>query len=75
MKLIPRSHFDNLRLNDDYAYDVNSSGGKRVVKIYVDDILIAKSVSRATTRKTKKQYFGVKGYQQYLRSKEKDQAA
>jgi hypothetical protein len=66
MKLIPRSHFNNLRLNDDHLYDTDKSSGKQVVKIYVGEKLIAKSITLATARKTKKRYFGVKGYQQYL---------
>jgi hypothetical protein len=70
LKLIPRTHFDDLRLNDDHLYDTNKSGGKLVVKIYVDEKLIAKSVAVATARKTKKRYFGVKGYEQYLTEKQ-----
>jgi hypothetical protein len=72
MKLIPRSHFDDLRLNDDHLYDTDKSGGKQVVKIYVGEKLIAKLITLATARKTKKRYFGVKGYQQYLSAGFKD---
>lgn len=71
MKLIPKSHFDNLRLNDAHEYDSNESGGKRVVKVYAQDRLIAKAVTRETVGKTKKQYFGVNGYDLHLNGEKK----
>ncbi|QBG37652.1 hypothetical protein EMK97_18920 [Litorilituus sediminis] len=62
MKLIMKTEFDNLRLNEQHSYETDSNGDKQVVKIYCNDLLIAKKV------KLKKsiRYFGVKGYQNYL---------
>lgn len=62
MKLIMRSEFDNLRLNPNHQYAVDSNGDKQVVKIYCDSELIAKKI------KLKKsiRYFAVKNYQQFL---------
>ena len=62
MKLIMKSEFDNLRLNDKHSYESDSNGDKQVVKIYADGLLIAKKV----TQKKSVRYFGIKGYQQYL---------
>ncbi|WP_342774617.1 hypothetical protein [Litorilituus sediminis] len=57
-----KTEFDNLRLNEQHSYETDSNGDKQVVKIYCNDLLIAKKV------KLKKsiRYFGVKGYQNYL---------
>jgi hypothetical protein len=66
MKLIPRSHFDDLRLNDNHEYDVDRCSGKRTVRIYADGKLIAKFLTKKSSGKTIKQYFAVKGYEQYL---------
>lgn len=62
MKLIMKTEFDNLRLNNKHSFETDSNGDKQVVKIYCDDLLIAKKV------KLKKsiRFFGIKGYQQYL---------
>jgi hypothetical protein len=57
-----RSEFDNLRLNSKHLYDVDNNGEKQVVKIYCDDILIAKRVKH----KKSIRYFGVANYKQYL---------
>lgn len=62
MKLIMRSEFDNLRLNDDLQYDVNNNGDKQVVKIYEDDKLIAKRVKQ----KKSIRYFAITEYKEYL---------
>ncbi|NMP16933.1 MULTISPECIES: hypothetical protein [unclassified Thalassotalea] len=62
MKLIMRTEFDDLRLNENHAYDVDSNGDKQIVKIYCDEKLIAKKV----TQKKSIRYFGVKEYQDYL---------
>ena len=62
MKLIMRSEFDNLRLNDNHTYDTDSNGDKQVVKIYCGDTLIAKRVKH----KKSIRYFGISGYQNYL---------
>ena len=57
-----KTEFDNLRENDNHSYDTDSNGDKQVVKIYCDELLIAKKV------KLKKsiRYFGIKNYQQYI---------
>jgi hypothetical protein len=68
MKLIPKSQFDNLRVNDAHEYDINECGGKRVVKIYARGRLIAKSVKSKSTHSTKLQYFAVKGYDVHLQA-------
>ena len=62
MKLIMRSEFDNLRLNQAHSYEVDKNGDKQVVKIYCDDLLIAKKV----TVKKSIRYFGVKNYKNFL---------
>ncbi|MDO6428774.1 hypothetical protein Q4489_17330 [Thalassotalea sp. 1_MG-2023] len=57
-----KTEFDNLRLNSQHQYDTDSNGDKQVVKIYCDDVLIAKQV------KVKKsiRYFAVKNYRDFL---------
>ncbi|KGJ98074.1 hypothetical protein [Thalassotalea sp. ND16A] len=62
MKLIMRTEFDNLRLNDSHAFATDSNGDKQVVKIYCGEKLIAKK----TTVKKSIRYFGVKEYKDYL---------
>jgi len=62
MKLIMRSEFDNLRLNDNHSYETDTNGDKQIVKIYCQDILIAKRVKH----KKSIRYFGVSNYKQYL---------
>lgn len=57
-----RTEFDNLRLNDKYAYQTDANGDKQVVKIYWQEKLIAKKV----THKKSIRYFGVKEYKDYL---------
>ena len=69
MKLIPSSDFKSLQLDNKNSYNVNASGGKRVVKIYRDDALIAKSIKTKTRHKTGIRYFAIKGYEQYLDGK------
>lgn len=62
LKLIMKSEFDNLRLNNNHQYDVDNNGDKQTVKIYCNDLLIAKKL------KIKKsiRYFGADGYKKYL---------
>lgn len=62
MKLIMRSEFDNLRLNQAHLFETDQNGDKQIVKIYCGDVLIAKKV------KVKKsiRYFGVKNYKDFL---------
>jgi len=62
MKLIMKTDFDNLRLNDNHTFETDSNGDKQVVKIYCDGLLIAKKV------KLKKsiRFFGINDYQVYL---------
>lgn len=62
MKLIMKTEFDNIRNNDNHNYDSDSNGDKQVVRIYCDELLIAKKV------KLKKsiRYFGINNYQEYL---------
>jgi len=62
MKLIMRSVFDNLRLNDQHHYDSDRCGDTEVVRIYRDDKLIAKK----KRQKKKVQYFGIKGCEEFL---------
>ncbi|MEW6995661.1 hypothetical protein AADZ84_15505 [Colwelliaceae bacterium MEBiC 14330] len=62
MKLIMKTEFDNLRLNDNHNYETDSNGDKQVVKIYKGEALIAKKVKQHKSIR----YFGVSGYQQYL---------
>ena len=62
MKLIMKTEFDNLRVNQNYSYDTDTNSDKQVVKIYCNELLIAKKI------KLKKsiRYFAIQGYQQYL---------
>ena len=62
MKLIMKTEFDNLRLNNNHSYEVDSNGDKQTVRIYYDEILIAKKV----TQKKSVRYFGVKNYKTFL---------
>ena len=67
MKLIMKTEFDNLRLNNNHSYETDSNGDKQVVKIYCNNLLIAKKL------KVKKsiRYFGITNYQQYLLPEDK----
>lgn len=62
MKLIMKTEFDNLRVNQNHSYDTDTNSDKQVVKIYCNELLIAKKI------KLKKsiRYFAIQGYQQYL---------
>ncbi len=62
MKLIMKTEFDNLRNNDNHCYDTDSNGDKQVVRIYCDELLIAKKL----TQKKSVRYFGINDYQKYL---------
>jgi hypothetical protein len=62
MKLIMKTEFDNLRLNDDHDYETDSNGDKQIVKIYCGEILIAKKIKQHKSIR----FFGVAGYEQYL---------
>ena len=62
MKLIMRTEFDNLRNNPAHQYDVDKNGDKQVVKIYVNELLIAKKV----TLKKSIRYFGAPNYKDFL---------
>ncbi len=62
MKLIMRTEFDNLRLNNDYQFDTDTNGDKQVVKVYCNDKLIAKKVKH----KKSIRYFGAPEYKEYL---------
>lgn len=62
MKLIMKTEFDNLRANDKHCYDTDSNDDKQVVRIYCDELLIAKKL----TQKKSVRYFGINGYQKYL---------
>jgi len=66
MKLIMKTEFDNLRVNNNHSYDTDSNGDKQVVKIYCGEFLIAKKI----TQKKSVRYFGVNGYQKYLTPEE-----
>ena len=63
-----KTEFDNLRLNDQYCYENDRNGDKHVVKIYCGDLLIAKKVEKNKSIR----FFGVNGYQQYLREENKE---
>ncbi|QFU21873.1 hypothetical protein FM038_006700 [Shewanella eurypsychrophilus] len=62
MHLIMKSQFDELRLNDDFEYNADDKGGKKVVKIFKDGELIAKKV----VIKHSVQYFGITGIEALL---------
>lgn len=62
MKLIMKTEFDNLRLNDKHDFEADSNGDKQVVKIYCGELLIAKKIKQ----KKSIRYFGISSYKQYL---------
>ena len=62
MKLIMKTEFDNIKDNDNHSYDTDSNGDKQVVRIYCDELLIAKKL----TQKKSVRYFGINGYQKFL---------
>ncbi len=62
MKLIMKSEFDNLRNNNNHCYNTDSNGEKQIVKIYCDELLIAKKI----TLKKSVRFFGINDYQTYL---------
>ena len=66
MKLIMKTEFDNLRINNDHYYDIDSNGDKQVIKIYCGELLIAKKI----TLQKSIRFFGISNYQQYLTSDE-----
>ena len=57
-----KTEFDNLRLNKNHDYETDSNGEKQVVKIYCDEVLIAKQIKL----KKSVRFFGIATYQQYL---------
>jgi hypothetical protein len=57
-----KTEFDNLRLNNSYRYDTNTNTDKQVVKIYCDELLIAKKIKLKKTIR----YFGIENYQDFL---------
>lgn len=57
-----KTEFDNLKDNDNHCYDTDSNGDKKVLRIYCDQLLIAKRL----TLKRSVRYFGVNDYQKYL---------
>ncbi len=62
MKLIMKTEFDNLRLNEKHSYESDSNGDKQVIKIFCNELLIAKKVKH----KKSIRYFGINGYHEYL---------
>ncbi len=62
MKLITRTEFDSLRLNELNEYDTDKNGDTHIVRIYRDGNLIAKK----KVHKRSIRYFGAPGYEQYL---------
>jgi len=62
VKLIMKTEFDNLRLNDDHGYETDSNGDKQVVKIYCGEQLIAKKIKQ----KKSLRYFAIDGYEKFL---------
>jgi len=61
-----QSEFENLRLNDNHEYGIDTCGNKQVIKIYCNDLLIAKKI----TQKKSVRYFGAKGYEGFLTSQD-----
>ena len=57
-----KTEFDNLRTNTRHQYQADSNGDKQTVKVFYDELLIAKMIKH----KKSIRYFGIKGYQQYL---------
>ena len=66
MKLIMKTEFDNLRLNTKHDYKTDSNGDKQVVKIYCDEVLIAKKIKQSKSIR----FFGITGYEQYITQEE-----
>ena len=62
MKLIMRTEYDNLSLNDKHEYEADINGDKETVKIYAEGKLIAKKISQ----KKSVRYFGIKEFKLYL---------
>lgn len=62
MHLIMKSQFDELRLNDDFEYNADDKGGKKVIKIFKNGELIAKKIMV----KRSVQYFGITGIEALL---------
>jgi hypothetical protein len=59
-----QSEFDNLQVNDNHEYDIDSCANKQVIKIYCNGLLIAKKI----TQNKSVRYFGAKGYKAFLTS-------
>jgi len=57
-----KTEFENLRENDKHCYDTDSNSDKQVVKIYCDELLIAKKIKLTKSVR----YFGINNYQSYL---------
>jgi hypothetical protein len=57
-----RTEFDNLRNNPLHGYQSDVNGEKQVIKLYRNEVLIAKRI----TLKKSIRYFAVNGYQQFL---------
>ena len=57
-----KSEFDNLSANNAYSFDSNSNGDKQVVKIYVEEELVAKKIKH----KKSIRYFAVAHYKNFI---------
>ena len=68
MKLILKTEFENLRVNDDFSYELDNNSGKEVLKLYNGEVLIAKRITQSLRKKSIR-YFGVKGYKELLTPK------
>lgn len=68
MKLILPSEFKNLQDNDEYGYSVDRNTNKEVLKIFYKDELIAKRIKVKNKKKGAIRYFGVNGYEKYLKN-------
>ena len=66
MKLIMKTEFDNLRVNDNHSYQTDSNGEKQVVKIFYQEQLIAKKIKH----KKSLRYFAIDGYEKFLTPEE-----
>ena len=66
MKLIMPSEFENLRINNDHGYTINTTGDKEVLRLYMDDKLIAKRIFLKNKKKKAKRYFGSPDFKNYL---------
>lgn len=67
MKLILPTDFKDLQDNDNHFYDVDNNSGREVLKIYSpEEKLIAKRIKKTNKNKRTVEFYGVKGYEEFL---------